>query len=93
MAVPRQGSVGTAARPSADTAVAEISSTPGDEEKNAVGRNSNQDQNDLEEEENNQQIMTAAWGRHGKIYMWIGFVLLGAKHNYHTADIYDSASH
>lgn len=80
MAVSQPGSVGTAARPSADTTVAEISSTLGDEEKNAVDQHDHQYQNDRgdddDDDDTSQKIMNAAWGRHGKIYMWIGYVPL-----------------
>lgn len=79
MAVPQQGSVGTAARPSADTTVAEISTTLVDEEKNAVDQRDHQHQNDRgddDDDDTSQKIMDAAWGRHGKVYMWIGYVPL-----------------
>jgi hypothetical protein len=75
MTFSQQGSVGTAARPSTDTAVAEIPGTIGDEEKNPVGLDDHLPQADLEGDRNVQEILNTAWGKHGKIYMWIGFVL------------------
>lgn len=73
MTFSQQGSVGTAARRSTDTAVAEIRSTIGDEEKNPVDVDDHQPQTDHEDNKMSQKILNAAWGRHGKIYMWIGY--------------------
>lgn len=75
MAFSQQGSVGTASRPSTDTTVAEIPGTIVDEE-NPGNLDDNEPQPDDEDHQNSQDILNIAWGRHGKIYMWIGYVPL-----------------
>ncbi|KEF63827.1 uncharacterized protein A1O9_01805 [Exophiala aquamarina CBS 119918] len=72
MAFSQQGSVGTASRPSTDTAVAEIPRDIVDEEKPPIDLNNNQPQSDHEDQQHSQDILNTAWGKHGKTYMWIG---------------------
>jgi len=70
----QQGSYCTASSPSTDTAVLEIPSAVLDGEKIAFDLEEGQAQINHEDQQNSQDTLDIAWGKRGKIYMWIGYV-------------------
>lgn len=84
MTTPNQASVSTAARPSTDTTVAEFGPLDhGDEEKNvAVKQENSTSDSDNDEDTDDQRIMNAAWGRRGKVWMWVGYVCISSVFGY-----------
>lgn len=72
-----QVTVSSERRSSSATAVTiTISPELVDEEKQPASQRhtSCESQRDKEIEEDEQNILNAAWGRHGKIWMWVGYV-------------------
>lgn len=74
MAVPNQASVGNAARPSTDTTMSHVEPPQlADEEMNVVDKEDTALPSESDSETKSQRLMDVAWGRRGKLYMWIGY--------------------
>ncbi|ETI26155.1 hypothetical protein G647_02932 [Cladophialophora carrionii CBS 160.54] len=76
------------ARPSNETTIAaSIASAVVDEEKNQA--TDDRVQSDSENEDDNQEALDAAWGKNGRVWMWIGIALMWTIFELDHATIYN----
>ncbi|KIV95602.1 hypothetical protein PV10_03233 [Exophiala mesophila] len=90
MAVPDQASVGNAARPSTDTTMSHVEPPQlADEEMNVADKEDTASPSESDSETESQRLMDVAWGRRGKLYMWIGIALIWTIFELDHATIYN----